>query len=45
MPKVCAMGVGNGFQTTRSHPEIQSLIVKDMEDDSINTLQRARRTN
>tara|TARA_R110000822_G_scaffold129775_1_gene266125 strand:- start:46 stop:642 length:597 start_codon:yes stop_codon:yes gene_type:complete len=35
MPRVCSMGVGNGFQTTRSHPEIQSLITKDMEDDSI----------
>jgi hypothetical protein len=37
MPKVCAMGVGNGFQTTRSHPEIQSLIVKDMEDDTLSS--------
>ena len=31
------MGVGNGFQTTRSHPEIQSLIVKDMEDDTLSS--------
>ena len=32
MPRVCSMGVGNGFQTTRSHPEIQTLINQDMDD-------------